>query len=69
MAKAQTLALSIEEHTQLESIARTRTLTYARLTKHINETAGSAGYARLAAITTISIKNILDAAEIICVSD
>ena len=152
MAKAQALALSIEEHTQLESITRTRTLqaqvvsrarilllkeagesidsiadkvglnrnsvllclkkykaggienaiydapgrgrnaeitdeeklwiiniacqkpvdlgyaaetwTYAKLTKHINETAESAGYARLSTITKTSIKNILDAAEI-----
>ena len=152
MAKAQALALSIEEHTQLESITRTRTLqaqvvsrarilllkeagesidsisdkvglnrnsvllclkkykaggidnaiydapgrgrnaeitdeeklwvintacqkpvdlgyaaetwTYAKLTKHINETAESAGYTRLSTISKTSIKNILDAAEI-----
>ena len=152
MAKAKALALSIEEHTQLESIIRTRTLqaqvvsrarilllkeagesvdsiadkvglnrnsvllclkkykaggienaiydapgrgrnaeiteeeklwiintacqkpvdlgyaaetwTYAKLTKHINETAESAGYTRLSTITKTSIKNILDAAEI-----
>lgn len=152
MAKAQALALSIEEHTQLESIIRTRTLqaqvvsrarilllkeagesidsiadkvglnrnsvllclkkykaggienaiydapgrgrnaeitdeeklwvisiacqkpvdlgyaaetwTYAKLTKHINETAEDAGYTRLSTITKTSIKNILDAAEI-----
>ena len=152
MAKAQALALSIEEHTQLESITRTRTLqaqvvsrarilllkeagesidsiadkvglnrnsvllclkkykaggienaiydapgrgrnaeitdeeklwiiniacqkpvdlgyaaetwTYAKLTKHINETAEGAGYTRLSTITKTSIKNILDAAKI-----
>ena len=40
------------------------TWTYSKLTKHINETAESAGYIRLSTITKTSIKNILDAAEI-----
>lgn len=40
------------------------TWTYAKLTKHINETAESAGYTRLSTITKTSIKNILDVAEI-----
>lgn len=40
------------------------TWTYARLTKHINTTAESAGYTRLSTITKTSIKNILDAAQI-----
>ena len=40
------------------------TWTYSKLTKHINDTAESAGYARLSTITKTSIKNILDAAEI-----
>lgn len=40
------------------------TWTYAKLTKHINETAENAGYTRLSTITKTSIKNILDAAEI-----
>ena len=40
------------------------TWTYARLTKHINSTAESAGYTRLSTITKTSIKNILDAAKI-----
>jgi len=40
------------------------TWTYARLTKHINATAESAGYTRLSTITKTSIKNILDAAQI-----
>ena len=40
------------------------TWTYSKLTKHINETAESAGYIRLLTITKTSIKNILDAAEI-----
>lgn len=40
------------------------TWTYAKLTKHINEMAENAGYARLSTITKTSIKNILDAAEI-----
>lgn len=40
------------------------TWTYARLTKHINETAEGAGHTRLSTITKTSIKNILDAAEI-----
>lgn len=40
------------------------TWTYARLTKHINTTAESAGYIRLSTITKTSIKNILDAAQI-----
>lgn len=40
------------------------TWTYARLTKHINTTAESAGYTRLSTITKTSIKNILDAAHI-----
>ena len=40
------------------------TWTYSKLTKHINDTAESAGYIRLSTITKTSIKNILDAAEI-----
>ena len=40
------------------------TWTYSKLTKHINDTAESAGYTRLSTITKTSIKNILDAAEI-----
>ncbi len=40
------------------------TWTYAKLTRHINETAEHAGYIRLSTITKTSIKNILDAAEI-----
>lgn len=40
------------------------TWTYSRLTRHINDTAESAGYTRLSTITKTSIKNILDAAEI-----
>lgn len=40
------------------------TWTYARLTKHINETAEGAGHTRLSTITKTSIKNILDAAGI-----
>ena len=40
------------------------TWTYSKLTKHINETAESAGYIRLSTITKTSIKNILDVAEI-----
>ncbi|MDE7431831.1 MAG: IS630 family transposase [Lachnospiraceae bacterium] len=40
------------------------TWTYSKLTRHINDTAESAGYIRLSTITKTSIKNILDAAEI-----
>ena len=40
------------------------TWTYSKLTKHINDTAESAGYIRLSTIMKTSIKNILDAAEI-----
>lgn len=40
------------------------TWTYSKLTRHINDTAESAGYTRLSTITKTSIKNILDAAEI-----
>lgn len=40
------------------------TWTYSKLTKHINDTAESAGYIRLSTVTKTSIKNILDAAEI-----
>ena len=40
------------------------TWTDSKLTKHINDTAESAGYIRLSTITKTSIKNILDAAEI-----
>lgn len=40
------------------------TWTYSKLTKHINDTAESAGYIRLSTITKTSIKNILDAVEI-----
>lgn len=40
------------------------TWTYTKLTRHINETAESAGYTRLSTITKTSIKNILDDAEI-----
>lgn len=40
------------------------TWTYAKLARHINEFAESAGHVRLSTITKTSIKNILDAAEI-----
>ncbi len=40
------------------------TWTYAKLTAHINETAESAGHARLSTIAKTSIKKILDDAEI-----
>jgi transposase len=40
------------------------TWTYTKLTSHINETAESAGYARLSTVAKSSIKRILDEAEI-----
>ena len=39
-------------------------LSTLHVTRHINDTAESAGYTRLSTITKTSIKNILDAAEI-----
>lgn len=40
------------------------TWTYAKLTEHINKSAGEAGYPRLSTVSKTKIKTILDAAEI-----
>ncbi|MCI8299877.1 MAG: helix-turn-helix domain containing protein [Lachnospiraceae bacterium] len=56
--------ISIACHKPVDLGFSAETWTYSKLTKHISDTAESAGYARLSTITKTSVKNILDAAEI-----
>lgn len=56
--------ISIACHKPVDLGYSAETWTYSKLTRHINDTAESAGYTRLSTITKTSIKNILDAAEI-----